>query len=164
MRDIDRIDRILLELRKAWIDAPDLRFGQLMGNIFSQSDIDIFFQEDDFLLENIHKFRNQTLADNFQLVEEDRASGMVGCSVEELEKHLNEALTEDTSVNPVWNVVKQMMDGLYYKLHTIYEPDEHGWNCAAVVLFRLGMTFRLYFEIGKNSKLEVKHLERWFIG
>ncbi len=164
MRDIDRIDRILLELRKAWIEAPDLRFGQFMGNVFSQSNIDFFFQEDDLLLENIHKFRNQTLADNFQFVEEDRASGMVGCSAEELEKHLNEVLTEDTSVNSVWNAVKQMMDGLYYKLHTIYEPDEHGWYCAAVDLFRPSMTFRLYFEIGENNMIDIKHLERWFLG
>ena len=48
-----------------------------MGNIFSQSDIDFFFQEDDLLLENIHRFRNQVLADNLQRIEENRASGKV---------------------------------------------------------------------------------------
>ena len=134
-----------------------------MGNIFSQSDIDFLLQEDDLLLENIHRFRNQVLADNLRLVEKDRVSGKVGCSAEELKKHLNEVLTEDTSVSAVWNAVKQMMDGLYYKLHTIYEPDEHGWNCAAVDLFRPGMTFRLYFETGENNMIDIKHMERWFM-
>ncbi len=55
MRDPNRIDPFLEEVRKLWKKYPDWRFGQLVANahrVFSTNP-DPFFIEDDMMLEAI---------------------------------------------------------------------------------------------------------------
>ena len=58
----------------------------------------------------------------------------------------------------------QALKGLYFEIHAIYEPNERGWYCAAVDLFRPGMTFRIYFTLGEDNQIKVEHAERWYFG
>lgn len=53
MRDINRIRPFLDKLATEWETYPDLRFGQLMSNIFNQCLRDPFFYEDDEMMELI---------------------------------------------------------------------------------------------------------------
>lgn len=47
MRDKDRINIILLKLKRIWEENPDLRFGQLISNIYSELGYsDPFYVED----------------------------------------------------------------------------------------------------------------------
>lgn len=47
MRDVNRIKPFMKILTEIWLESPDLRFGQLVSNIFSYMDSDdIFFPED----------------------------------------------------------------------------------------------------------------------
>ncbi|HEY8805112.1 MAG TPA: hypothetical protein VIM42_08430 [Clostridium sp.] len=50
MRDPERIDEIIEELRICWKKYPDFRFGQLVYNINKSSNPDIFYPEDDMWL------------------------------------------------------------------------------------------------------------------
>lgn len=62
MRDIRRIDKFCDALKEVWKKYPDLRFGQMMSNIFRQmtaENIDPFFPEDTDMLKYI-----QTYMDN----------------------------------------------------------------------------------------------------
>jgi uncharacterized protein YihD (DUF1040 family) len=47
MRDPKRIDRILKQIEKIWIDNPDLRLMQLLGNCWPAGDH--YSREDDEL-------------------------------------------------------------------------------------------------------------------
>lgn len=62
MRDPKRIDEFLGLLEEAWKDAPDLRFGQLVYNIFSMSGYigDNFYVEDDEALECLEYWLERT--------------------------------------------------------------------------------------------------------
>lgn len=51
MRDINRIDPFLSELGKEWKKVPDWRFGQLLSNVLSTANRDIFFMEENEFLE-----------------------------------------------------------------------------------------------------------------
>lgn len=54
MRDVNRIQPFCDEFAKLWEKYPDLRFGQIMcnaGNILFNFGKDIFYMEDDELLE-----------------------------------------------------------------------------------------------------------------
>lgn len=50
MRDINRIDSFLTELGEVWKKYPDLRFGQLMFNFFSEFGDPFHLEEDEFLV------------------------------------------------------------------------------------------------------------------
>lgn len=54
MRDINRIEPFLKDLKEVWKNYPDLRFSQLTDLIFSKCSVDPFFIEDDKMLDIIH--------------------------------------------------------------------------------------------------------------
>ena len=60
MRDPNRIDRFCNELNRMWHMVPDWRFGQLISNVLGQyvheTKRDIFFPEDDELLEYFRQY------------------------------------------------------------------------------------------------------------
>lgn len=56
MRDINRIDKFCNELAKYWKQVPDLRFGQLILNIFSVCEKDPWFYEEDEMLKVFEEF------------------------------------------------------------------------------------------------------------
>lgn len=45
-RPIDRISRILIQLRKIWLMYPNMRFGQLINNYIYKNGKIKFYQED----------------------------------------------------------------------------------------------------------------------
>ena len=55
MRNIERIRPLLNSLEKVWKTQPDLRLGQLISVLASQNKIDIFYLEDEKLLEILKK-------------------------------------------------------------------------------------------------------------
>jgi hypothetical protein len=61
MRDPARIDDILAALRAAWIEAPDLRLGQLIVNVVRPKTPcpDVFHAGDDVLLRGLHDLLDQ---------------------------------------------------------------------------------------------------------
>ena len=54
MRDINRIDKILEELKLIWKNVPDLRLGQLLLNVLQ--DPALYYVEDDQLVDYLKKF------------------------------------------------------------------------------------------------------------
>ena len=61
MRDLKRIDKFTRELNRIWITYfPDWRFGQLMSNFLGwisyKKEIDIFFPEEEEMLELLKEF------------------------------------------------------------------------------------------------------------
>lgn len=64
MRDINRIDKFSKEFAKIWETSfPDMRFGQLCSNFFgwlmSEKKIDLFFPEEDRMIEYFKEYANQ---------------------------------------------------------------------------------------------------------
>ena len=64
MRDINRIDKVLNELKDIWMANPDQRFGQLMSNIFGEIMYkngvgDIFFPEDNEWFKWLQEYKNE---------------------------------------------------------------------------------------------------------
>ena len=57
MRNIKRIPVVVETLQEIWEKNPDLRFGQLVSNLYGKyfGDIDIFFIEDDDFLTCLFK-------------------------------------------------------------------------------------------------------------
>ena len=59
IRDANRIKIFCDELAELWAKYPDLRFGQIMSNIdryiHNEYDKDMFYMEDDALMEVIRK-------------------------------------------------------------------------------------------------------------
>lgn len=57
MRDPTRIDKFCAELAELWHKAPDMRFGQFMSNVlgevYSSTNKDIFYIEDESMMEYI---------------------------------------------------------------------------------------------------------------
>lgn len=53
MRDPDRIDKILEEVKRVWEKYPDLRLGQLLLNIPISGDI--YYIEDEQLIRELKK-------------------------------------------------------------------------------------------------------------
>jgi uncharacterized protein YihD (DUF1040 family) len=51
MRDPNRIRNILDKLQEIWERYPDLRFGQLIMNLFK--DYELFYMEDEELMQEI---------------------------------------------------------------------------------------------------------------
>lgn len=60
MRDINRIKPTLKKIEELWLSNPDLRFGQLVVNIFrAEEEIQkIFYTEDDVFLEKLNEFQD----------------------------------------------------------------------------------------------------------
>jgi uncharacterized protein YihD (DUF1040 family) len=46
MRDINRIDDYLDVIKKIWKQNPDLRFSQLVLNVFTDSSLDYYIEDD----------------------------------------------------------------------------------------------------------------------
>jgi len=60
MRDINRIEPFMKILTEIWLESPDLRFGQLINNMFSYiASDDMFFPEDYKWLEAFKKWENR---------------------------------------------------------------------------------------------------------
>lgn len=63
MRDPKRIENFCAELARLWHKVPDWRFGQLMSNLLgayvSDTKRDIFFPEDDELLDYFRQYFNK---------------------------------------------------------------------------------------------------------
>lgn len=62
------------------------------------------------------------------------------------------------------------LKALYVEVHAIYEPEGTASDpylgdcyCAAVDLFRPGLTFRIWFKIA-DSKIEFRSGDRWYFG
>lgn len=56
MRDHKRIDKFCAELAKLWHIVPDWRFGQFISNVLGSYKGDIFFPEDDKMLDFMKKY------------------------------------------------------------------------------------------------------------
>ncbi len=63
MRDVNRIDRILNQIKAYWHTYPDMRLAQIISNINSKArerqdlpeDLDVFFLEDDQLEQTLRE-------------------------------------------------------------------------------------------------------------
>ncbi len=64
MRDPSRILVFCDRLAKAWQQFPDLRFGQFILNIFYEDGRDLFYTEDDEMIEIIEKYSKSWRTDN----------------------------------------------------------------------------------------------------
>ena len=60
MHDINRIKPTLERIEKLWLSNPNLRFGQLLVNIFrlEEPNPKIFYMEDDVFLQKLNEFEN----------------------------------------------------------------------------------------------------------
>lgn len=59
MRDKNRIGKTITLIREIWESNPDLRFGQLVSTLYkSISSADIFFIEDDKLINFLNDFKD----------------------------------------------------------------------------------------------------------
>lgn len=63
MRDFNRIDEILTDIRALWINYPDMRLGQLLENFVFDKDT-IFYQEDDVTDEKLKEAWEALLQNN----------------------------------------------------------------------------------------------------
>lgn len=57
MRDINRIDNYLDVIMKIWKKNPDLRFSQLVLNVFTDSSLDYYIEDDKSLEMFKHMYR-----------------------------------------------------------------------------------------------------------
>ena len=69
MRDPKRIPKILEKLRKVWEARPDLRLGQLIENVFPNTEYDYissYYVEDDEFIDTIEKhYKSDTIYRRF---------------------------------------------------------------------------------------------------
>lgn len=63
MRDFNRIDKILTDIRALWINYPDMRLGQLLENFVFDKDT-MFYQEDDVTDEKLKEAWEALLQNN----------------------------------------------------------------------------------------------------
>ena len=63
MRDFNRIDEILTDIRTLWTNYPDMRLGQLLENFVFEKDT-MFYQEDDVTDEKLKEAWETLLHDN----------------------------------------------------------------------------------------------------
>lgn len=61
MRDINQIDKILSLIGEEWKKAPDLRFGQLFFNLQRWENNNLFYYEDEKLIECLQNFMKEAL-------------------------------------------------------------------------------------------------------
>ena len=62
MRDFNRIDEILTDIRTLWTNYPDMRLGQLLENFVFDKDT-MFYQEDDVTDEKLKEAWEALLQD-----------------------------------------------------------------------------------------------------
>lgn len=55
MRDPKRIHPFIVELEALWLETPDLRFGQLVSNLYGNSELSQFYTEDTVIFERIRR-------------------------------------------------------------------------------------------------------------
>lgn len=69
MRDAARIPRTMSIIESYWLKVPDWRFGQLIENVklFSGKE-DLFFMEDDELIQLFEDFFSAYMGDSFIFV------------------------------------------------------------------------------------------------
>ena len=64
--------------------------------------------------------------------------------------------------------ISVFMGALFVDIHAVYEKGGHSnhpeWYCAAVDLFRPGMTFRAYFTLDEYGQIFVEDLQQWRFG
>ena len=60
MRDPNRMDAFLEELKKEWQKVPDWRFGQLMYNFIAETG-DPFYLEEDKFIEKLREYMKSNL-------------------------------------------------------------------------------------------------------
>lgn len=60
-RDVERIDKLLTELRVYWLNNPDLRLGQIVSKISNDAGHgdDPFHMEDDIVLQQLQKYNDK---------------------------------------------------------------------------------------------------------
>lgn len=63
MRDFNRIDEILINIKTLWVNYPDMRLGQLLENFIFNKDT-MFYQEDDITNEKLQKAWKALFEDN----------------------------------------------------------------------------------------------------
>lgn len=63
MRDFNRIDEILTDIRTLWTNYPDMRLGQLLENFVFDKDT-MFYQEDDVTDEKLKEAWEALLQNN----------------------------------------------------------------------------------------------------
>lgn len=63
MRDFNRIDEILTNIKALWINYPDMRLGQLLDYFAFNKDA-MFYQEDDITNEKLQKAWKALFEDN----------------------------------------------------------------------------------------------------
>lgn len=63
MRDVNRIDDLLINLRTLWMNYPDMRLGQLLENFVFDKDT-MFYQEDDVTDEKLKEAWEALIQDN----------------------------------------------------------------------------------------------------
>lgn len=61
MRDPARIERFLRRLATLWHKVPDWRFGQLISNVLGSYHGDIFFPEDEDMIEFMENWFKEEL-------------------------------------------------------------------------------------------------------
>lgn len=49
MRDINRMDMFLQQIKEEWSKVPDWRFGQLMFNMFKEMGDPFYWEEEKFI-------------------------------------------------------------------------------------------------------------------
>ena len=54
-RDVQRIDDTLDKVRKVWYSNPDMRLGQLILNLATVPNGELYFLEDDELVERLEE-------------------------------------------------------------------------------------------------------------
>ena len=61
LRDPKRIPKILKRLNKVWMENPDLRLGQIISNgiTYLNPKLDVFYIEDEELIESIEKLNDK---------------------------------------------------------------------------------------------------------
>lgn len=60
MRDANRIEKIISKIGMIWLENPDLRFGQLVSNLFyKMGHNDMFYVDDDELEKFLDLVLNQ---------------------------------------------------------------------------------------------------------
>ena len=68
----------------------------------------------------------------------------------------------------LYQTLENTIKNIHFEIHAIYEPDpsEPFPDCyfAAIELFTIRQTYRLYFKTNENNQIEVEHLERWYMG
>lgn len=88
MRDPERIDAFLEQLRKIWMRNPDLRFGQLVLNVSENIPL-LYNIEDDEFIEKMEKcYTPEKRSSLLTLSDEELTEKCIQRSVERIQRRL----------------------------------------------------------------------------